>query len=64
VGSVDEVIARIRGELLIAGLRGRRRGGPELLLDQGWGRDDENSTAYYAYVDGERYVLSKTRTYY
>jgi len=23
------------------------------------GRDDESSTAYYAYVDGERYVLSK-----
>jgi hypothetical protein len=28
------------------------------------GRDDESSTAYYAYVDGERYVLSKNRTYY
>jgi hypothetical protein len=23
------------------------------------GRDDENSTAYYAYIGGERYVLSK-----
>jgi hypothetical protein len=22
-------------------------------------RDDENSTAYYAHIDGERYVLSK-----
>jgi hypothetical protein len=22
-------------------------------------RDDEGSTAYYAYIDGERYILSK-----
>jgi len=29
------------------------------LLGSGLGRDDESSTAYYAYVDGERYVLSK-----
>jgi hypothetical protein len=44
---------------MIAGLRERRRGGSELLLGSRLGWDDENSTAYYAYIDGERYVLSK-----
>ena len=62
VGSVEDVVARITG----ADDRGaewekRRRVRVRMIARiRVGGRDDENSTAYYAYIDdGERYVLSK-----
>ena|GEM_PF-3718207 len=55
---MEDVVARITGAD-DRGAERRRRGGSELLLGSRLGWDDENSTAYYAYIDGERYVLSK-----
>jgi len=58
---VEDVIARITG----ADDRGaewekRRRVRVRMIARiRVGGRDDENSTAYYAHIDGERYVLSK-----
>ena len=47
---------------MIAGLRGEKKRRVRVRIIariRVGGRDDESSTAYYAYVDGERYVLSR-----
>jgi hypothetical protein len=56
-GSVEEVAARITGGAERKKGRGMRV--RMIARIRAGGRDDENSTAYYAYIDGERYVLSR-----
>jgi hypothetical protein len=58
VESVEEVVARITGGA-VDRAEGKRRVKIIARIRVG-GRDDESSTAYYAYVDGERYVLSRS----
>jgi len=61
VESVEEVVARITEEAVDRGAEWKKRRMRVRIIARirVGGRDDESSTAYYAYVDGERYVLSK-----
>ena len=66
VESVEDVVARITGGADDRGAEGekkrekRRRVRVRMIARiRAGGRDDESSTAYYTYIDGERYVLSK-----
>ena len=62
VESVEEVVARITEEAVDRGAEWEKRRRVRVRMIariRVGGRDGENSTAYYAYVDGERYVLSK-----
>ena len=60
VESVEEVVARITEEAVDQAKGKKRRVRVRMIARiRVGGRDDESSTAYYAYVDGERYVLSK-----
>jgi hypothetical protein len=61
-GSVEEAVARITGEADDRGAEGKKGRMVRIRMVariRAGGRDDESSTAYYAYVDGERNVLSK-----
>jgi hypothetical protein len=55
-GSVEKAVARIIGEAERKKGRVRAR---RIARIRAGGRDDEGSTAYYAYIDGERHVMSK-----
>jgi hypothetical protein len=58
-GSIDEVIARITGAV-DRGAEGEKKRRVRIIARiRAGGRDDENSTAYYAYVDDERYIPSR-----
>ena len=66
VESVEDVVARITGGADDRGAEGekkrekRRRVRVRIIARiRAGGRDDESSIAYYTYIDGERYVLSK-----
>ncbi|MCL7394201.1 MAG: hypothetical protein LZ169_05175 [Thaumarchaeota archaeon] len=58
-GSIDEVIARITGAV-DRGAEGEKKRRVRIIARiRAGGRDDENSTAYYAYVDDERHIPSR-----
>jgi len=62
VESVEDVVARITGgadDHEAEGEKRRRVRVRMIARIRAGGRDDESSTAYYTYIDGERYVLSK-----
>jgi hypothetical protein len=62
-GSVEKAVARITGEAVDRGGEGEKKGMVRVrIITRIRGRDNEYSTAYYAYVDGERYVLFKEPT--
>ena len=61
VESVEDVVARITEEAVDRGAEWEKRRVRVRMIARirVEGRDGESSTAYYAYVDGERYVLSR-----